>query len=114
MRNQFERALGQSVTGWNLVPGRCARGMRQRNQVEAMSRTCDSEFSPNYVFQLCAIDKLDNGQSTDRNDQTRPQDLNFIVHPGRAIANLIWRRDAVGAAGIFTRETAADGSEIDR
>ena len=87
--------------------------MRQRNQVETVSCTCDAEFPPNYFLQLCAIDELCDRQSANGNNETRPQNLNLIVHPGRAIANLVWRRDAVGAAGIFTRETAADGGEID-
>ncbi len=113
MRNQFERALGQSVTGWNLVPGGCAGGMRQRNQVETISCTCDAEFPPNYFLQLCAIDELCDRQSANGNNETRAQNSDLIIHPPRAIANLVWRWDAVGAAGIFTRETAAYGTEID-
>ena len=113
MRNQFERALGQAPTGRNFVPGRCTRGMGQRNYVETVPCTCNTEFSSNYFLQFCAIDELRDRQSANGNNETRAQNSDFIIHPPRAIANLIWRRDAVGAAEIFTRETAADGSEID-
>jgi hypothetical protein len=43
----------------------------------------------------------------------RLQNPNLIIHPQRTVANLIRRRDAVAAPGIFARETTADGGEID-
>lgn len=113
MRNQFERLLGQAATGRNFMPGRCARGMRQRNYVETVLCTCNTELPPNYFLQFCAIDELGDRQSANGNNETWAQNSDFIIHPSRAIANLIRRWDAVGAAGILTRETAADGGEID-
>ena len=112
-RDQLERAFGQLATRRNFVPGRCARGMRQRNQVETVLRSYDAEFLPNHLLQPYTIDKLRNRQSANRNNETRAQNSDLIIHPPRAIANLIRRWDAVGAARTFTRETAADGSEID-
>ena len=112
-RNQFERALGECFAGWNFVPGRRAGRMRQRNQVEAVARMHDAKFAANYVFQFCTVDELHDRQSADGNNETRLQNPNLIIHPQRTVANFIWRRDAVGAAGIFAGETAADGGEID-
>jgi hypothetical protein len=86
--------------------------MRQRNQVEAVARMHYSKFVANYVFQFCAVDESHDRQSADGNDETRLQDPNFIIHPHRTVANLIWCRDAVGAAGILAWETAANGGEI--
>src|SRR5260370_22171334 len=87
--------------------------MRQGNQVEAMARMRKAKFAANYVFQLCAVDELYDRQSADGNNETRLQDPNLIIHPQRTVANLIRRRDAVGAAGVFAGKTTADGGEID-
>src|SRR4029077_14675930 len=87
--------------------------MRQRNQVEAVARMHDAKFAANYVFQFCTVDELHDRQSTDGDNKTRLQNPNLIIHPRRTVTNLIRRRDAVGAAGIFAGETAADGGEID-
>jgi len=111
--DQFERALGECFAGWNFVPGRRAGRMRQRNQVEAMARMHDAKFAANYVFQFCTVDELHDRQSADWNNETRLQNPNLIIHPQRTVANLIRRRDAVGAAGIFAGETTADGGKID-
>ena len=122
-RDQFERALGECFAGWNFVPGRRAGRMRQRNQVEAVVRMHDAKFAANYALNLqgklsaCptvrTVDELHDRQSTDGNDETRLQNSNLIIHPQRTVANLIRRRDAIGAAGIFAGETTADGGEID-
>jgi hypothetical protein len=87
--------------------------MRQRNQIEAVVRMHDAKFAANKVLQSCAVDELRDRQSADRNNEARLQDANLIIHPQRTVANLVWRRDAVGASGIFAGETAADGGEID-
>ena len=81
MPDKFERALGERFAGWNFVPRRRARGMRQRNQVEAVARTHDAKFGPNYPFQFCAVDELHDRQSADRNNETRPQNPYLIVYP---------------------------------
>ena len=73
----------------------------------------DAKFAANYAFQFCTVDELHDRQSADGNNETRLQNPNLIIHPQRTVANFIRRRDAVGAAGIFAGETAADGGEID-
>src|SRR4029077_8111335 len=45
--NQFERALGECIAGWDFVPGRCAGRMWQGNQVEAVARVRDAKFAAN-------------------------------------------------------------------
>ena len=87
--------------------------MRQRDQVEAVARMRDAKFAANYVFQFCTVDELHDCQPTDGNNETRLQNSNLIIHPRRTVANLIRRRDAIGAARIFAGETTADGGEID-
>jgi len=87
--------------------------MRQWNQVEPAPRVHDPKFVANYAFQFCAVDELRDRQASDRNNETRLQNLNLIIHPQRTVANLIRRRNTIGSAGIFTGETTADGCEID-
>ncbi len=111
--NQFERLLGECFAGRNFVPGRCAGRMRQRNQFEAVAPMNNAKFAANYVFQFCTVDELHDRQSADGNNETRLQNPNLIIDPQRTVANFVRRRDAVGAAGIFAGETAADGGEID-
>ena len=97
--------------------------MRQRNYVEMMPRTGNLEFSANnllqsvgeadsFPYKLRAIDELHDSQPSYGNDETGPQNLNFVMHPRRAVANLIWRRNAVSAAGIFSGKTSTDCCEI--
>jgi hypothetical protein len=111
-RDQFERSRCHFATGRNFVPGRCTGRMRQRNYVKVMSGARNLEFSANYVRQSFAVDELRDSQPPHGNDETRLQDLNLIVHPRRAVANLARRRNAIRAAGIFSGKTPADCREI--
>jgi hypothetical protein len=111
-RDEFERASGQSATGRNFVPGRCTGRMRQRNYVKAMPGAYDPEFSANYFRQSFAVDELRYSQASEGNDETRLEDLNLIVHPRRAVANLVRGRNAIRAAGILSGKTSADCREI--
>src|ERR1041385_3212143 len=77
-----------------------------------MPRVCDLKFSANHFCQFFALDKLRDSQSPHGNDETRPQDSNLIIHPRRAIANLVWFRNPISSAGTFSRKTAADCREI--
>src|SRR5215211_5475572 len=87
--------------------------MRQRNQIEAVARMRDAEFAANYIFQFYTVDELQDRQSADWNNETRLQNPDFIIDPQRTVANLIRPRDTIRATGIFARETAAVGGEID-
>lgn len=86
--------------------------MRKRNYVEAMSGTLNTKFAADHFFQLRAIDELRDSQPADRNDEARPQNFDFIIHPGRAVANLVRSRNTICAARIFSGKTPADGGEI--
>jgi hypothetical protein len=78
-----------------------------------VARVRDAKFAANYVLQSSAVDELDDRQSADRNNETRLQNPNLIIHPQRTVTNFIWCWNAVGTAGIFAGETTADGGEID-
>src|SRR5262249_1456120 len=102
----------QCVSRRNLMPGRCAGRMRQWNHVETVASMHAAKFAANYVFQFCTVDKLRDRQSADRNNETRLQNPNLIIHPQSTVANLIRGWNAITAAGIFSWKTATDGSEI--
>ncbi len=86
--------------------------MRKRNHVEAMPGTLNAKFAADHFFQLRRIDELRDSQPTDGNDEARPQNFDFIVHPGRAVANFVRSRNAIRAARIFSGKTAANRCEI--
>ena len=112
-RDQFERTLGQGISWWNLMPGRCTGRMRQRDQVERVASMDDMKFAAYYIFQLCAVFELSDRQAADGNHKARLQNLNLVIHPQHTVANLVRRRDTVAATRIFAGKTAADGGEID-
>ena len=80
-RNEVERALEQFFAGQNFMPGRRAGGMGQRNKIETVLPAPRAKLATDYFVQFCAIDELSDGQSAHRNDELRPQDFDFIVHP---------------------------------
>ena len=86
--------------------------MRKRNQVEAMPGTLTAKFPADYFFQLRAIDELRDSEPADGNDEARPQNSDFIIHPGSAVANFVWSWNAICAARIFSGKTAAHRCEI--
>src|SRR5215831_10349299 len=86
--------------------------MRQRNQIEAVARTRDMKSATDHVLQLCTVDELHNRKPANGNDEMRPQNSNFIIHPRSTIANLVRRGDAICAAGILPGKTSADGCEV--
>jgi len=86
--------------------------MRKRNHVERMSRSLDTKSAAYHFFQFRAVDELHDGQPAYRNNETWSQNLDFIIHPGRAVANLARSRNTVCAARIFAGKTTADRREI--
>jgi len=73
--------------------------MRQRNQIKALSGAVRAKLATDNLLQLCEFDKLRDRESANRNNQTRLQDLDLFVHPGRTIANFVRCRHAIGPAG---------------
>src|SRR2546430_8550229 len=112
MCDQFQRASEQFFSRRNLVPGRGSGGMRKRNYIEVVPGTLNAKFAADYFFQLRAIDELRDSQPADGNDERRPQNFDLTIHPGRAVANFVRRRNAISAARIVSGKTAADRCEI--
>jgi hypothetical protein len=72
MAGDFPQRYFEQFFSWrDLVPGRRAGWMRERNQIENMSSPVDAKFAPDHFFQLPAMDKLRDGQTADRNYETR-------------------------------------------
>src|SRR5205823_14588311 len=86
--------------------------MRQRDQIESMLCALNTEFAADDVVQGGAIDEPRNGETTDRDYETRSQNFDLFIHPGRAIANFIRRRNTSTAAWSCPGKTPAHRSEI--
>src|SRR5438105_5158038 len=86
--------------------------MRKRNHVESALRALDAKFAADHFLQFRTIDELRDSQPPDRNDETRSQDFARVIHPQRAVANLVRSRDPICAARILSGKTPADRCEI--
>ena len=71
-----------------------------------------TELPANDCFELYAIDKLHNGQPTNRDHKPWLQNFNFGIHPAGTVTDLVGTRHTIRAARILSGKTPADRSEI--
>ena len=71
LRDKGESSRKQVAAGWNAVPGRSARRVRQRDQIEAMPGTPDFEAAADDRVELRDRNKLRDRKFADRDDQMR-------------------------------------------
>src|SRR6266542_401808 len=81
-------------------------------RVGAMPCPFNTKSAADHFLQFRAVDELDDSQSANGNNEAWSQDFDFIIHPRRAVANLVRSGDAICAARIFSGKTAADCCEI--
>ena len=86
--------------------------MWKRNHVEAVPFPLNAKLATDYFLQLRAVDESYDSQSTDWNNEARPQNFDFIIHPRRAVANLVRSWNTICAARILSGKTPADCREI--
>jgi hypothetical protein len=86
--------------------------MWQRDNIKCVAGPVHLKLSANYLLELCALDELRNRETADRNDQSRLENTDLGIHPRRAIANFVGRRNTITAARAFARETTANRCEI--
>src|ERR1044072_6379998 len=94
------------------MPGRSAGWMRQGDNIERAPVAVQRERAADHFVELLEGKKLRDREFSYRNDKLRLQEIDFIVHPGRAISDFIRRRNAVAARSRFAGKAAADGGEI--
>src|SRR3954469_10029544 len=94
----------QFFAGRNFRPWRCARRMWKRDQIEVVTGPRDLIGPPNHRFETRAVDELNNGEAAYRHDQPGPQNINFLVEPGRAIEHFIWRWNTIAACRALPRK----------
>lgn len=87
--------------------------MRKRDEIEGKAFILDDEPATNDAIEFVHDDEPGNGKSANGNNESRTQDLQLIVHPGRTIRNLLRRWHAIGPAGCFSGKTTDDSSEVD-
>jgi len=114
MARDFAHRFSQQLfSRRNLMPGRSSGGMRQRDKIESVFGAAGAKLAANHVFQFCALNKLRDGQSPDRDNQSRLKNFDFFVYPRRTIADFVRRRHAIGSTGRFAGKTTTDSREID-
>ncbi len=86
--------------------------MRKGNHVKRAPVAPQWEDTPDHVLELCYNHELPDGQLSDRNEKPRPEKIEFVVHPGGAIANLVGSGNAIAAGGSLPRKASADRREI--
>jgi hypothetical protein len=113
MTCDFAHGAFKQLFRWrNFVPRRCARRMRQRNQIESVSGVAHPKFPTDNILQLFAVHKLRDRKPAYRNNQARLENFDFSIHPIRTVSNFICRRNAVGSTGRFAWKTTANSREI--
>jgi hypothetical protein len=86
--------------------------MRKRDHVETVPCALNTKFAADHFLQFRAVDELHDSQPSNRNDETRPQNFDLIIHPRSTVANLVRSRNTICAARILSGETPADRCEI--
>ena len=86
--------------------------MRQGNQVEGATVVPKGEGAPDHLVELLEREELRNREFADWNDELRLQEIDFVIHPGRTIPDLVRRWDAVAARWRFAGKTTADRREV--
>lgn len=86
--------------------------MGQWDQVERVAIAAQSERAAYDFVELLEGKKLRDRKFADRNDEPRLQKFDLIVHPRRAIPDLVRSWNAVAACGRFAGKAAADRREV--
>jgi hypothetical protein len=112
--NQLQGLFEEGFAGLDAVPGGCAGGMGQGNQIKLVSCVGDAEFFADDGVEFLERHELFDGEFTDGQDKLRLEDFDFAFQPRGAIADFIGRGNAVAAGGFFAGKAAADGRHVDR
>ena len=86
--------------------------MRERDEIERPPIAAQRYDAPDNFLELRQHDELRDRQLADRDDELRPQEIEFVIHPGRAIADFVRCGNAIAAGRSFSWKTSADGGEI--
>ena len=86
--------------------------MGQRDQIERATVATLPERAAYDSVELLESEKLRDGKFADRDDELRLQKIDFIVHPGRTIPDLVRSWNAVSTRGGFSRKTTANRRKV--
>lgn len=87
--------------------------MRQRNEIEPMSRIFGGKGRPDDGIEFVAGHELANGQFAHGDDELRLQKIELRFQPVGAIQDFIRIGDAIAATGFFSGKATADRRHID-
>ena len=86
--------------------------MGQWNQVECATVATQPERAAYDFVERLESKKLRDRKFADRDDELWLQEIDFIIHPARAIPDLVRHRNAVAARGRLAGKAAADRGEV--
>ncbi len=86
------------------MPRRCAGGMRERDEVNRSTIPVDRIRETDHCIESSHHHELRDGELAHRKNKVGPQKIDLIVHPGRAVANLVGRWHAIATGRRLTRK----------
>lgn len=86
--------------------------MRQGDEVESAASAANRKGATDYFIEFLERKELGDGEFADRNDELRLQEIDFIIHPGRTIPDLVRGGHAIAADRRFARKATADRREV--
>src|SRR4051812_239292 len=87
----------KTEAGRDAMPGRGAGRVRQRYQIESATLVADGEGAADDLVEFFEGQELGDGQFADGNDEVRLKQIDLVVHPTRAVADFIRRRNSIAA-----------------
>ena len=106
-------SFGERFPGLGPMPGRSARRVRQRCEIEGLPPFLDPDHLANDPGQgRDGSQELTDRQFPNGNDQLRPEEIELCAHPGVAMFNFLPRRNTITALLVLSGKTAANCSHV--
>jgi hypothetical protein len=86
--------------------------MRQRDYFEGATVAADLKTAPHDFVQFLEREKLRDRKFADGDDESRLEQGDLSIHPGRTIPDFIRRWNAIATRSRFPGETSTDGCEV--
>ncbi len=87
--------------------------MRQRNEIITLAPVLHPEGPADDLVEFFDGKELRDGQFANGDNEARPENLKFVVHPTCAVADFVGRGNTIATGGSLAREATADGGEVD-
>lgn len=86
--------------------------MRQRDQVEKAAFATERKGTPHNFIKPFERKKLGDSEFAHGNDKLGLQQLDFVIHPGGTIPDLVRSWNAIAPGRVLAGKAATDGREV--